>query len=87
MPNIRKNLAWSNTPGLQAAMERDRHFFARHPFLSEYTREIMPGEFPRTEMPPGCEAQGTVIVRQFVPGFRVRLLKPEFFLVVTEQRR
>jgi hypothetical protein len=85
MPNIGKNPAWSN-PGLRAAMERDRRFFARQPFLSEYTREIMPGEFPRTEMPPGCEAHGAVIVRQIVPGFRVRLLKPEFFLVVTEQR-
>jgi hypothetical protein len=87
MPNTSKNSTWSNTPGLQAAMERDRRLFARHPFLSEYTREIMPGEFSRTEMPPGFEAQGTVIVRQIVPGFRVRLIKPEFFVTIQGQRR
>jgi hypothetical protein len=90
MRNIGKNPALSNVCedawGLETAMKRDRRFFARHPFLSEYTREIMPGEFPRSEMPPGCEAHGRVIVRQIAPGVRVRTLEPNFFVVTMEQQ-
>ena len=77
----------SNTSGLQAAVERDRRFFARHPFLSQYTREVMPGEFPSSEMPPGCEAHGRVIVGQIAPGLRVRLIEPEFFVVVVREQQ
>jgi hypothetical protein len=73
--------------GLEAAMERDRRFFARHPFLSEYTREIMPGEFPPSEMPRGFEAHGRVIVRQIAPGFRIRHFAPGCFFFVMGQRR
>jgi hypothetical protein len=87
MHNIGKNLPRSNARGLEAAMERDRRFFARHPFVSEYTREIMPGEFPSSEMPPGCEAHGVVVVRQITPGVRFRFLKPDFFIVMLEQQR
>jgi hypothetical protein len=73
--------------GLDAAMERDRRFFARHPFLPEYTREIMPGEFPAWATPPGCEAYGRVIVRQIAPGLRLRLIHPDYFVVNVEQAR
>jgi hypothetical protein len=45
----------------------------------------MPGEFPPSEMPPSCEAHGVVIVQQIMPGVRVRLLKPNFFVVIVEQ--
>jgi hypothetical protein len=73
--------------GLEAAMERDRRFFARHPFLSDYTREIMPGEFPPSEMPPGFEAHGHVTVRQIAPGFRILNFAPGCFFFVMEQQR
>jgi hypothetical protein len=86
MRNIRENPSRSNAWGLDAAMKRDRRFFARHPFVSEYTREIMPGEFPPSEMPPGCEAHGVVVVRQITPGVRFRFLKPNFFIVMLEQQ-
>jgi hypothetical protein len=72
--------------GLEAAMERDRRFFERHPYLSEYSREIMPGEYPLSEMPPDCEAHGRVTVRQIAPGFRVRLFAPGCFFFVVRQR-
>jgi hypothetical protein len=85
MRNIAKNSPLSNVCGLEAAMERDRRFFKRHPFLAEYSREIMPGEFPPSEMPPSCEAHGVVIVQQIAPGVRVRVLKPDFFIVIVGQ--
>jgi hypothetical protein len=90
MRNIGKNPVLSNICedawGLEAAMKRDRRL-ALHPFLSKYTREIMPGEFPRSEMPPGREAHGRVIVRQIAPGVRIRTLKPDFFIVVTMEQQ
>jgi hypothetical protein len=86
MRNIRENPSRSNAWGLDAAMKRDRRFFARNPFISEYTREIMPGEFPPSEMPPGCEAHGLVIVRQIAPGVRVRVLRLDFFVAIVEQQ-
>jgi hypothetical protein len=71
--------------GLEAAMERDRCFFARHPFLSEYTREIMPGEYPRSmipkEIPASCEVCGVVTVRQIAPGLRTRAFADVFFAI------
>jgi hypothetical protein len=86
MEKIDENVAPSNASGLQAAMERDRLFFARHPHLLEYTREIMPGEYPPSEMPPGCEAQGHVTVRQIGPGLRMRQFTPRCFVFVARQR-
>ena len=55
-------------------MGRDRVFFARHPFLLEYTREIMPGEFPQLEtpIPAGCQLQGLVNVKRISPNVRKR---------------
>lgn len=47
----------------------------------------MPGEFPSSEMPPGCEAHGRVIVGQIAPGLRVRLIEPEFFVVVVREQQ
>jgi hypothetical protein len=76
-----------NLAALEAAMKRDRLFFKRHPSLREYTREIMPGEFPRSEMPPNCEAHGRVIVRQIAPRVRIRRIEPEYFVVITERHR
>jgi hypothetical protein len=74
MLSIHGNTARSNARGIEAAMGRDRAFFARHPFLSEYTREIMPGEFPQLEtpMPVGCQLQGLVNVRRISPNVRKR---------------
>jgi hypothetical protein len=70
---------------LEAAMERDRRFFVRHPFLSEYTREIMPGELPPSVVPKGipasCEIRGSVTVRQIAPGLRVREFNETYFVV------
>jgi hypothetical protein len=66
-------------------MERDRQFFARHPFLSEYTRELMPGEYPPSniprEIPASCEVCGSVTVRQIAPGLRMREITDVFFVV------
>jgi hypothetical protein len=76
----------AHLPALEAAMERDRRFFARHPFLSEYTREIMPGELPPSVVPKGipasCEIRGSVTVRQIAPGLlRVREFNETYFVV------
>jgi hypothetical protein len=46
--------------GLKAAIERDRRFFAPNSFHSEYTRKLMPGEFPPAEMPYGIPATSEV---------------------------
>jgi hypothetical protein len=74
MAFIHHTCARSNAPGLKAAHERDRAFFKRHPFLSEYAREIMPGEFPALEIPvpPGCKLQGLVSVRRISANVRKR---------------
>jgi hypothetical protein len=77
--------AGAHAAGLEGAMERDRRFFKRHPFLSEYTREIMPGEYPAWAMPPSCDPFGTVTVRQIVPGVRVRSFHVEHFIVNVER--
>jgi hypothetical protein len=53
-------------------MDRDRRFFQRHPTITEYTRDIVPGEFPPDLIPRGRELQGRVTVRQVAPGFRIR---------------
>jgi hypothetical protein len=87
MHDITKNLSRSNAAGLEAATKRDRRFFKRHPFLSEYTREIMPGEYPEWAMPPNCDAYGTVTVRQIAPGVRHRQFKLDYFIVVLEQQQ
>jgi hypothetical protein len=72
--NIHCSIARSNAPGLEAAMRRDRAFFKRHPFLSEYTREIMPGEFPPPIIPVtrGYKLQGFVKVRRISANVRKR---------------
>jgi hypothetical protein len=85
MHDITKTLSRSNAAGLEAATERDRRFFKRHPFLSEYTREIMPGEYPEWAMPPNCDAFGTVTVRQIVPGVRFRDFHVKYFIVNMER--
>jgi len=71
---IHDSSALSNAPGRDAAMKRDRRFFKHHPFLGEYAREIMPGEFSALEfpVPPGCELQGLVSVRRITPNVRKR---------------
>jgi hypothetical protein len=70
----RDDTARSNTRGLEASVKRDRVFFRRHPFLSEYTREIMPGEFSPSivPVPSGCEFQGLVKVRRITANLRTR---------------
>jgi hypothetical protein len=71
---VHENSAPSNAPGRDAAIKRDRAFFKRHPFLSEYAREIMPGEFSPLEfpVPPGCQLEGLVSVRRISPNVRTR---------------
>jgi hypothetical protein len=66
--------AASNAWGLETAMKRDRAFFKRHPFLSEYTREIMPGEFLQSTIPVprGCQLEGLVKVERISPNVRKR---------------
>jgi hypothetical protein len=61
---------------LEAAMKRDRTFFARHPFLSEYTREIIPGEFSPSiiPVPQGYQLQGLVKVRRVSTNVRKRIV-------------
>jgi hypothetical protein len=85
MHKISNNAAQSNASGLEAAVERDRRFFARHPFLSECTRSLMPAEFPRSmipkEIPSSCEVCGVVTVRQIAPGVRLRTFADVFFAV------
>jgi hypothetical protein len=68
--NAARSVAW----GLEAAVKRDRVFFRRHPFLSEYVREIMPGEFSpsRIPLPPGYQLQGLVKVRRITENLRKR---------------
>jgi hypothetical protein len=70
----RNDTARSVARGLEAAMKRDRAFFARHPFLSEYTREIIPGEFspPIIPVPRGYQLQGFVKVRRMSANVRKR---------------
>jgi hypothetical protein len=70
----RNDTAASNAWGLETAMKRDRAFFKRHPFLSEYTREIMPGEFPQSIIPAplGCRLQGLVKVKRISRNVRKR---------------
>jgi len=71
--------------GLEAAMERDRRFFERHPFLSKYTRSLMPGEYPRSMIPKeiaaSCEVCGVVTVRQIAPGLRLRTFADVFIAI------
>jgi hypothetical protein len=75
MSNIHETFAVSNARGLEAVMKRDRAFFARHPFLSEYTREIMPGEFcPIIPVPHGYQLQGFVKVRRISANVRKRIV-------------
>jgi hypothetical protein len=73
--------------GLEITIKRDRRFFARHPVLLEHLREIMPGEFLPSEIPPGCEAHGRIIVRQIARGFRARQFDPDLFFFVMERQR
>ena len=77
MSNINENTAWSNAPGLEAAMKRDRAFFKRHPFLTEYVRELMPDEFPPSAIPvpPGCEVEGVVKVTRITSNVRIRAVE------------
>jgi hypothetical protein len=65
---------YTDAPGLDAAMERDRAFFRRHPFLSAYTRELMPDEFPPSiiPVPPGYELRGTIRVERISAHARKR---------------
>jgi hypothetical protein len=71
--------------GLEVAMELDRRFFAQHPFLSEYKRELIPGEYPPSniprEIPASCEVRGSVTVRQIAPGLRMREITDVYFVV------
>src|ERR1700729_3474937 len=66
----------ANLAGLEAAMERGRHFFVRHPWLTEFCHEPTPGEFYFFKTPPEVEARGLVIVRQIAPGIRARHFLP-----------
>ena len=89
MHGIHENNALSNARGLEAAMERDRAFFHRHPFLPEYTREIMPGEFPALEapVPPDCRLQGLVSVRRISPNVRKRTVLNAMIIRERNSRR
>jgi hypothetical protein len=88
MPQYKQESApRGNAAGLEAAMKRDRRFFKRHPFLSEYTREIMPGEYPEWAMPPASEPHGIVTVRQIVPGVRLRQFNIDYFIHVPERQQ
>lgn len=73
---IHENAARSNAPGLEGAMERDRAFFRRHPFLSAYTREIMRGEFPQSifPVPPGYQLEGSIRVERISATMRKRVV-------------
>jgi hypothetical protein len=70
----RDDTAQSDGRGLEAAMKRDRAFFAQHPFLSAYTREIIPGEFASSiiPVPRGYQLQGFVEVRRITANLRKR---------------
>jgi hypothetical protein len=72
----RNSAARSVARGLEAAMKRDRAFFAQHPFLSAYTREIIPGEFstPMIPVPRGYQLQGFVEVRRISATVRKRIV-------------
>ena len=65
-----------NALRVDAAMKRDRAFFRQHPFLLEYTREIMPGEFSPSivPVPTGCQFQGLVKVRRVSANVRKRIV-------------
>lgn len=55
-----------------AASERDRKWFARHPGRSTYIRMFMPGELPQEREWVGGGVHA-MIVRQITPGARVRI--------------
>jgi hypothetical protein len=71
---------YEDAPGLEAAMERDRRFL-----LSEYAREILPGEFPLALVPRGYQPRGSVTVKQIAPGCPIRF--PIFFQAVPRDGR
>jgi hypothetical protein len=85
----RSDNAWSVARGLEAAMRRDRAFFRRHPFLSEYTREIMPGEFSPSiiPVPQGYLLQGFVKVRRISANVRKRIVLAAIIVPEHEWRR
>jgi hypothetical protein len=64
------------TPTAERASERDRRFFRDNPTETSYLRRYAPGEFPPKALasigakPP--ERRSWVLVKQIVPGFRVR---------------
>jgi|SRR5581483_10938573 len=70
----RNESARSDARALEAAVARDKAFFARHPFLRTYRRELMPDEFPPSliPVPQGCKLQELVEVRRIGANLRTR---------------
>jgi hypothetical protein len=64
----------SNAPGRDVATRVDRAFFARHPLLRQYVRELIPGEFSSSEFPVplDCELEGLVKITRLSSHVRVR---------------
>jgi hypothetical protein len=75
----------SDRSGLEATLERDRQFFKCPSVHFRIHTKHHAWGIPLSQLPRGCEAHGVVTVRRLAPGLRLRLLKPDFFLVILNE--